>query len=254
MVNIVEPNASYIIKAIDKKYEKIIDNLLTQGKLPIIVGGTGLYIKSLINPYSFCNVAGNNDVREKYKQVLANNGKEYLYKLLEEKDPNSCKKIHINDTKRVIRALEICEISGQEKTKLNENDFKRDKQEQKYTCIFIVLDLPREELYNRINLRVEKMFDAGLVTEIKRLLDNDIVNKNSQSMQAIGYKEFFRYFNGEININELKELIAKNSRNYAKRQLTFFRSFKEAKWFNPLTEYENIIEYIKKELKNVSVR
>ena len=120
----------------------------------------------------------------------------------------------------------------------------------KYNCIFIVLDIPRDELYSRINKRVTKMFDLGLLEEVENLLQNKIVNQDSQSMQAIGCKEFFKYFNNELTLNELKELISKNSRNYAKRQLTFMKGFKGAKWFNPLTEQREILNYIKEELQN----
>ena len=247
MVDIIEADKEFSVQEYVKEADKIINKLFLEKKLPIIVGGTGLYIKSLIYPYSFCNANKNSDIRSKYNKILEEKGKEYLFSILEEKDPDSCKKIHMNDTKRVIRAIEICEITGQEKTRLNNIDaisFLKPK----YNCIFIVLDIPRDELYNRINIRVNKMFDLGLEKEIKNLLENGLINKSSQSMQAIGYKEFFKYFDGEINLSELKELICKNSRNYAKRQLTFFRGMQGTKWFNPLIELEKIFDYIQKEL------
>lgn len=249
MLDVIDPDKSYSVQEFVNETKQIIDNLFIKNKLPIIVGGTGLYIKSLLYPYSFCNVNKNDEVREKYNNILKTYGKEYLYNLLKTNDTKSCEKIHMNDTKRVIRALEIFEVSGQKKTKLNDIDFNNGNFEDlNYNCIFIVLDIPREELYNRINLRVEKMFEAGLLDEVKTLLAENIVSEDCQSMQAIGYKEFFKYFKGEINLEELKELIAKDTRNYAKRQLTFFRGFKNARWFNPLTEQEEIFEYIKKEL------
>ncbi len=244
MIDIVKPNQEFSVQQYVKYTEEIIERLFSENKLPIIVGGTGLYIKSLINPYSFCNVGKDEEIREKYKTILNEKGKEYLYNLLRDKDIESCNKIHMNDTKRVIRALEICDISGQQKTKLNEKDLTN----KKYNYILIILDVPREELYARINLRVDKMFNAGLVLEVESLLNNGDVNENSQSMQAIGYKEFFKYFKKEISMQELKELICKNSRNYAKRQITFLNSFKDAIKFNPLTQQDEIINYIKKEL------
>lgn len=249
MVNIIEPDKDYSVQEYVNETEKIINDLFSKNKLPIIVGGTGLYIKSLIYPYSFCNVAKDSKVREKYNEILKQFGKEYLYNILKEKDIESSNKIHMNDTKRVIRALEISDISGKNKTDLNNIDSSYgDNLTKKYNCILIVLDIPREELYERINLRVQKMFDEGLVEEVESLVYNKIVNETSQSMQAIGYKEFFKYFNKEINIEELKELICKNSRNYAKRQLTFFRGFKDTVWFNPITEQDKIIDYIREEL------
>lgn len=243
MVDIVEPNEEFSVQEFVSLADKKIEELVKDQKLPIIVGGTGLYIKSLIYPYSFCSAPKDENIRNKYKLLLETNGKEYIYNLLKQKDPDAANKIHLNDTKRVIRALEICEITGNKKTEMNNEEV-----EPRYNYILIALNLPREELYERINTRVDIMFKLGLLDEISALKNKGIINENCQSMQAIGYKEFFKYFNNELSIEEVKELICKNSRNYAKRQITFLKGLKNAIWFNPLTEKDKIIQYIKEEL------
>lgn len=244
LIDVVKPNEEFSVQQFVTNADKIIEDLFKKKKLPIIVGGTGLYIRSLIYPYSFCKAPKNEKIREKYNNLLKVKGKEYIYSLLQEKDPIACEKIHINDTKRVIRALEICETTGASKSEANVEELT-----PKYNYIFIALNMPRDQLYERINQRVEVMFNQGLLSEIEGLKQQNIINKENQSMQAIGYKEFFDYFDGKIDINDVKEQIAKNSRNYAKRQITFIKGFKNVNWFNPLTEYEKIITFIKQELE-----
>ncbi|MBQ3214303.1 MAG: tRNA (adenosine(37)-N6)-dimethylallyltransferase MiaA [Clostridia bacterium] len=244
LIDLVEPNEEFSVQQFVTKADRVINDLFNKNKLPIIVGGTGLYIKSLIYPYSFCKAPKDEAIRKKYKDLLELKGKEYIYSLLQDKDPVACNKIHINDTKRVIRALEICEITGNSKTSMNIEELK-----PKYNCIFIALNMPRDQLYDRINQRVEIMFNQGLLGEIETLKLNNKINRDNQSMQAIGYKEFFDYFDGKLTTVQLKELIAKNSRNYAKRQITFIKGFNNVNWFNPLTEYDKIIDFIKLELE-----
>lgn len=244
LIDVVEPDEEFSVQQFVKLAEDKINDLNKQNKLPIIVGGTGLYIKSLIYPYSFCSAPKDEKIREKYNKILEKEGKEYLYSLLKEKDNKACEKIHINDTKRVIRALEICEITGKAKTDMNIEETK-----SKYNYVLIALNLPRNELYERINIRVDKMFEEGLLNEITTVLEAKKLTENNQSMQAIGYKEFFEYFKNNLTLEETKSLIAKNSRNYAKRQITFIKGLKNVNWFNPLTDQDKILEFIKQELK-----
>lgn len=243
LIDVVEPDEEFSVQQFVSLAEDKIKELFNKNKLPIIVGGTGLYIKSLIYPYSFCSAPKDEKIREKYNNILEKQGKEYLYSLLKEKDKKACEKIHMNDTKRVIRALEICETTGKAKTDMNIEEIK-----PKYNYVLIALNLPRNELYERINLRVDKMFEEGLLSEITSVLKAKNLTEKNQSMQAIGYKEFFEYFKNNLSLEETKELIAKNSRNYAKRQITFIKGFKNVNWFNPLTEQDKIFEFIKQEL------
>ena len=246
LVDIIEPNAEFSVGEYSKLAKEKIDNLIDKGKLPIIVGGTGLYIRSIIYPYTFAKTPKNQEIRDKYLKILEEKGKEFLFEILKEKDVEASERIHLNDTKRIIRALEIAETSDNTKTNLNCEDVK----EMNYEPIIIALDMPREELYERVNIRVDKMVEDGVLDEIKTLLKNNEISETCQSMQAIGYKEFFPYLNNATTLDEAIELVKKNTRNYAKRQLTFFRAFKDAKWFNPLTEEKEIYSYIKERLEN----
>lgn len=245
LIDIVNPNQEFSVGEYSKLAKEKINELLSAGKLPIIVGGTGLYIKSIIYPFTFAGTPKNQEIRDKYNKLLEEKGREYLYALLKEKDFEASKKIHLNDTKRIIRALEIAETSNTTKTELNCEDVEMD-----YEPIIIALDIPREELYERINKRVDIMVKEGVEKEIKELLNKNEISIDCQSMQAIGYKEFFPYFNSAVSFVDTIELIKKNTRNYAKRQLTFFRAFKDAKWFNPLTEEAKILEYIRERIYN----
>ena len=246
LIDVKKPNEEYSVEEFVKETKQIIDELTTNNKLPIIVGGTGLYVRSLIYPYSFCSAPKNEEIRNKYNNLLKENGKEYIYSLLQNKDEEASKRIHINDTKRVIRALEVCEITNESKTYLNQND----TQETIYNVILVVLNLNREELYNRINLRVDKMFEEGLVKEFEEVVKKYSLTSSDQSMQAIGYKELFSL--NKNNLEETKELIKQHTRNYAKRQITFFKGFKNlTTWFDAIKEQEQAINYIKLKLDEV---
>ena len=245
LINIIEAKDEFSVQKFVEMAKNKIEEITKRGKLPILVGGTGLYIRSLIYPYSFCSTPKDEKIREYFNNILKEKGKEFLYNLLLEKDANVSKKFHINDTKRVIRALEISTINGENKEKLYIDET---KEKPIYDYTLISLDFPREKLYERINLRVDKMFEQGLTDEVLNLLKNGKIDKNSQSMQAIGYKELFRYFDKELSLNETKELIKKNTRNYAKRQLTFIRGFKDVFWFEPQEGTDKAISYIKEKI------
>lgn len=240
LISIVDADAEFSVEEYVTKAKRLITSIIAKGKVPIIVGGTGLYIKSLIYGYTFCHAPKNTLIRDKYKDFLAKYGKEELFKLLEKKDKEASLKISINDTKKVIRALEICELSGLK----SKPSFKNVKPQ--YDYVLIALNLPRDELYARIDDRVSKMIKNGLVDEVKALLTSHKVDYNSQSMQAIGYKELFKYFSKELTLDEVVSLIKRHSRNYAKRQLTFIRGLKKVKWFNPNTDGDEILKYIKR--------
>lgn len=244
LIDIITPDEEFSVEEYVTKAKAIINNLCSENKLPIIVGGTGLYIKSLIYPYSFCSAPKDEKIRQKYSNLLELNGKEFIFNLLQQKDPEAARRIHLNDTKRVIRALEICDLTNNKKTDLNNND----NLETIYNVILVVLTAEREVLYNRINMRVDKMFDDGLIEEFNNCVKKYNLTLNNQSMQAIGYKELFNINN--IGLEQTKELIKQHTRNYAKRQITFFKGFKElAKWFDISTEKIKALEFINLKLK-----
>lgn len=237
LIDVVDAGDEFSVQQFVTLASKKIEEIESRGKLPIIVGGTGLYIRSLIYPYSFCSSKKDEKIRDELNKILDEKGGDYLYSMLENVDMESAKKIHKNDTKRVIRALEIFKTTGKKKSEQTIEEVK-----PRYDYVLVALTMPREKLYERINKRVDLMFEMGLENEISILLKNGVVNKNSQSMSAIGYKEFFDYFEGKKSIDETRELIKKNSRNYAKRQETFIRGFKDAKWFEDKSE---ALSYVK---------
>ena len=187
---------------------------------------------SLIYNMDFAKSDANNELREKLRIELEENGIDYMHNKLKELDPEAAQRIHKNNTKRVIRALEVC-LSGEKM-----NDFSKDlKFNEKYNPIIIVLNREREHLYERINKRVDIMMDNGLIDEVKNLLKMGYT-KDMISMQGIGYKEIIKYLDGEYTLDEAIDIIKRDSRRYAKRQLTWFRRYDDAKWFN-LDEYSD---------------
>ena len=226
LIDVAFPNENFTVSDYKKLAQPIVDKLLQQGKTPIICGGTGFYINSLLYDLSYGNSCENLEVRNKYKQLATEKGNLAVYQELVNVDPKSAEKLHFNDLKRVIRALEIF-YSGTKKSEICD-DFT-----PKYEYIACAIDYPREILYDRINMRVDKMIDSGLIEEVKALLSSGITREN-QCMQGIGYKEVFDYLDGKISREELAEVIKLNTRHYAKRQITFFKRLDGIKYLAPM--------------------
>lgn len=215
--------------------EKILD-IQSRGKLPIIVGGTGLYIQSVIYDYQFSEAPSDLQYRAKLEKRVALEGIDHIFTELKEIDPESAARIHPNNVRRVIRALEIYHCTGQtmsEQLKVQPTDMKYD------TCI-IGLTMEREQLYARINHRVDLMVAEGLVAEVQGFFQQGL--KDCQSIQAIGYKELYDFFNGRISESDAIDHLKQNSRRYAKRQLTWFRNKMNVSWF----DVTNVQEFYKK--------
>ena len=241
LMDFVEADGAYSVADYVCDAKKKIDDIHARGKLPIIVGGTGLYISSLVDNVEFSDSDIDMSVRCRLQEELEKTSPEAMHKRLEDVDPESAQAIHPNNTKRVIRALEIYETTGKTRTayeaesKLNPSP---------YDFCLIALNCERELLYERINKRVDIMKEQGLFDEVKSLLSEGIP-ADCQSMQGIGYKEAVMALSGEITEDEGIELIKKNSRNYAKRQLTWFKRGNYA-WFDCLDEnlYEKVRSHI----------
>ena len=216
LIDVVSPFESFSVSDYEKMALPVLEDLLQKGKTPIICGGTGFYINSLLYKSQFGNVGANEQVRAFYENLALEQGKERVYEILKEKDPESAEKLHFNDLKRVIRALEIYEITGKPKSA------QQDKPVPRFDFLSVSVEYPRETLYERINLRVEQMFEQGLLDEVKNLLAQG-VPESAQCMQGIGYKEIAEGLRIGATVGEMKELIQKNTRNYAKRQQTFFK-------------------------------
>ena len=193
-----------------------IKEITGRGKLPIIVGGTGLYISSLINNITFDDTGSDPAFRDEMREFAAQNGNAALHKKLEEIDPQTAAKLHPNNVNRIIRALEVYRLSG---TAMSLAQEKSRQQESPYRTCIIMPDFPREQLYHRINLRADDMIKRGLVEEAREFFTHD---DYVTSAQAIGYKELKPYFDGEKSLDECIDRLKQATRNYAKRQLTWF--------------------------------
>lgn len=249
LLDVVTPDEDFSVSDFKNKAFKIISKLNREEKIPLVVGGTGLYLNSLIYDLNFSSIAGDDYIREKYESIAMEQGNNYLHNLLMDIDMQSFERINPNDRKRIIRALEIFELTGKTMSEYNK-DFR--KPNEKYDIALICLNMDRSKLYDRINRRVDKMIELGLIEEVEKLISLGYT-EDLQSMQAIGYKEILMYFNKSITKEEAINKIKQASRNYAKRQLTWFRRYESAKWID-IEEYKDIDDisyYIKNYVFNI---
>ena len=241
MIDIVDFDAEFSVAEYARLAKIEIDKAVSAGKLPIVVGGTGLYFEALIYPMSFAGTIKNDELRDYLTYFCGLNGAQSLHDMLEFFDVESSNRLNINDVKRVVRALEIVLTTGQPMSKSGD---KMHRAPQNVTMIGLICD--RELLYKRINERVDKMFEDGLLSEVL-----SVGNFEYQSMQAIGYKEFqqlqFDVIDGKKLVNsdsleQVKQLIKQHTRNYAKRQLTWFKRYDFVKWFD-INDIDRALEY-----------
>ena len=226
MIDVAEPTEDYSVSDYRGGALPIVERLVCEKKVPVICGGTGFYINSLLYDFSYGGVAADEALREKYNKIAEERGREYVYSLLAECDPESAAKLHPNDLKRVVRALEIYESGGTKKSQLNDGAVSR------YDYTAVAIDFPREELYAKIEARTDKMFEEGLVEEVESLMLRGI-DENCRCMQAIGYKEVLEGLKNGYSRSIMCDMIKKNTRHYAKRQITFFKKMKNLKWLSP---------------------
>ena len=232
MIDIVQPNEEFSVGEYVKRAKKIIAEIFERNAVPIVVGGTGLYVKALTQNYDFGNTEKNLEIREKYKKILKEKGNEFLFNILNEKNLEIAKKIHVNDTKKIIRALEKIE---------NKKALKKDEEIQNWRYLIFGLNMPREELYQKINLRTEKMFEEGLEKEVYNLIKSG-VSPSAQCMEGIGYKQVVFAKENNLERKELIELVKQKTRNYAKRQLTFMRGIENLIWVDAKEAEKKILE------------
>ncbi|WP_061994745.1 tRNA (adenosine(37)-N6)-dimethylallyltransferase MiaA [Clostridium sp. ATCC 25772] len=247
LIDIIEPNEEFSVAAFKENAENIIEDIYKREKVPMVVGGTGLYINSLIFNYSFGDTSKDEEYRKELEKVANEKGKDYVHNMLKDIDIESYKKLYPNDLKRVIRALEVYKVTGKTMSKyLSEQKI----YDIPYNVHYYVLNMNRENLYERINKRVDIMMEKGLLNEVKELKDKGYT-KDMQSMKGIGYKELLLYLDGEISLECAVDMIKQFSRNYAKRQLTWFRKDKRVVWIDKdnFTNDEEIVKFIKKDFK-----
>lgn len=237
LIDILNPDEAYSAAQFKVHAEKLIEDIYSRGKTPMIVGGTGLYIQSVLYEYEFVeeDQALKKELMDHYESL----DKETLYRMLTEKDTKAASQIHINNRQRVLRALTYYEMHHKSIT----DQKKSHTLSSKYDTYVIGLNMPRPTLYDRINRRVLLMVEQGLVQEVKTLISKGY--RQSQSMTAIGYKEMIPYIDGEVSLNQAIEHLQQNSRNFAKRQLTWFNNQMTIEWFDTseLT-IESIVEQI----------
>jgi len=227
LVSVVEIGEKFSVVDFQKMAFDCIENILSRGKVPIVCGGTGLYINGLIEEIDYGEVTSSDELREELEKVAEEKGNEYLYEELKAVDKESAERIKLNDTKRLIRALEVYKVTG---TTITEFQRRSKEKEKKYDYIVVGLSMEREKLYERINLRVDMMMKDGLLEEAKAVLDEMGKNDKLTSFQAIGYKEFLPFFEGTSTIDEVGEMIKQESRRYAKRQVTWFKRTPGLRW------------------------
>lgn len=249
LIDIKEPEESFSVAEFQAAVRGKIDEISSRGLVPIIVGGTGLYIQSVLNDYQFLEMPSNEALRNELEEAAKEDKGEKLYQKLTTNDPLSAERIHPNNIRRVIRALEIYYSSGKTMSELQ----KHQKMEPVYDNVIIGLTMDREKLYSRINQRVDMMLDEGLLDEVIELFNQGI--KNVQSVQGIGYKELYDFLEGRSDFEEAIELLKQHSRKYAKRQLTWFRNKMDVTWFDMTDQREQlnktteIIDFIAGKLK-----
>lgn len=219
LIDIIEPDVPFSVADFKEYGDKALSSILNNNKFPIIAGGTGLYINSLTCNMNFTDAEKDDRYREYLEELALEKGNEYIHAMLKECDPISYKEIHANNRKRVIRALEVFKLTGKPFSSYNAGE---DFYKSNYDVYYYVLTMERERLYNRINKRVDIMMENGLLDECIKLM-NMGYNSNMQSMQGIGYKEILFYLEGKISLDEAINIIKQGTRNYAKRQLTWFR-------------------------------
>lgn len=234
LIDELNPDEEYSAAVFQKMAKNYLNDIYNKNKLPILVGGTGFYINALIYNNNFDSIECDYQLRKELEQVAIEKGRGHIYNILKKFDPESAEKIHPNNLKRVIRAIEYFKKTGQ---KISEHNEIEKKKSQYYNSIFIILYMERDKLYKRINLRIDNMIENGLVKEVEFLLNK--YNENLVSMQGLGYKEIVQYLKGKISLDDAVEILKKNTRHFAKRQLTWFKHQCSNSIWIDINEYEN---------------
>lgn len=225
MIDVKDPDEDFSVAEFQSTVQRLIKEVHARGKLPVLVGGTGLYIQATLYDFQFSEEKKDAQVIERLESEAATYGMDVMYERLKSQDPKQAERIHPNNHRRVLRALEVYETTG----KGMSDHQKEQPKESPFRPFLIGLEMDRELLYNRINQRVDHMMAEGLVAEVKFLYDQGFESR--QSMKAIGYKEFIPYFKGEYSLDRAVELLKRNSRRYAKRQYTYFRNKMDVDWY-----------------------
>lgn len=223
LIDILEPDEGFNVFLFKELAKRAIEEILSRGRVPVIVGGTGFYIQAVLYDIDFTDNDADDGIRGELTRVYEQKGAEYLHELLREIDPKSAQDIHANNVKRVIRAIEFYRQTGR---RISEHNAGQRENESPYNFAYFVLNDDREALYDRINRRIDKMMEAGLVKEVQGLMEEGL-DRSLVSMQGLGYKEIIAYLKGELSLEEAVYILKRDTRHFAKRQLTWFRREKK---------------------------
>ncbi|MCZ7603804.1 MAG: tRNA (adenosine(37)-N6)-dimethylallyltransferase MiaA [Melioribacteraceae bacterium] len=243
-IDFLYPDEDYNVGLYERDATKIIYELIASKRIPIVVGGSGLYIKSIIN--GIVDVDSDDELREELKQIREEFGNEFLYNELKKIDPSAAETMLPSNWKRVIRAIEVFKLTGKSILEIHNKETKTNN----YNFLQFGLNWPRQILYKNIEARVDQMIENGLVDEVKSILEMNY-SKKLNSLNTVGYKEIISYLDNEISLERAVELIKRNTRHYAKRQLTWFRKDERIKWFD-LESFEEIEIIKNKILKSIT--
>ena len=243
MINTIFPNERYSVADYKKDAKKAIREIIKNGKVPIIVGGTGLYVDSLIYEIEYPDIKFDEKYRQELEEQVRKDGLEKLYNKAKKIDPEAMLKISSNDKKRILRVLEIYKATGKTKT---EQERKSREKEPEFDYLVYGLNMPREKLYERINLRVDIMIKQGLIKEVEKIYKK--YNEFPTAMQGLGYKEVVEYLEGHLTKEEMIEKIKQETRRYAKRQMTWFRKNKQTIWLDTENTKQNNLQIILEDL------
>jgi tRNA dimethylallyltransferase len=233
LIDIHEPEYPYSVAQFQEDCRRLIPDIQSRGKLPFIVGGTGLYVESVCYEYQFSEVGADEAFRQEQLDYADQYGADALHARLQAVDPESALRLHPNDRRRVVRALEIYHVSG---TTLS-SQLASQKKESPYQLCIVGLTMDRQMLYKRIEDRIDGMLDQGLVAEVTSLMERG-VRSDAISMQGLGYKEISSYLRGEVSLEEAVTWLKRDTRHFAKRQLSWFRHMKDIQWVD-VTDFEN---------------
>ncbi|MFX3616736.1 MAG: tRNA (adenosine(37)-N6)-dimethylallyltransferase MiaA [Sporolactobacillus sp.] len=249
LLDLREPDQAYTAADYQKDARQILRQLIDEKKIPILIGGTGFYLKAALYDYQFSAIEANPQFRKQLEKLVCDHGHAILYERLKQVDPVAAERIHPHNQVRIIRALEVCHETGRPFSEQQ----RRVPERSLYNAIVIGLTMDRSLLYQRIDRRVEQMMARGLLEEVRGLYDRGLAG--SQALQAIGYKEFFPYFEGRESLEEAVSQLKKNSRHYAKRQFTWFRGQMAVHWVDMgsgeedfASKAEAVLRYVREHL------
>lgn len=250
LIDVLDPREEFNVVRFQTMAKKAMEEIYDRGHIPIVTGGTGFYIQALLYDVDFKENDGSSEIRQKLEQLCEEKGKEYLHHILQEIDPESARQIHANNRKRVIRAIEYYQMTGQPISQHNQTE--REKTSP-YGFSYFVLNCDRGLLYQKIDQRVDEMMAAGLVEEVKNLQKMGC-HRGMVSMQGLGYKEILDYLDGRYDLEEAVRVLKRDTRHFAKRQITWFKRERDVRWVN-LEEFafdsSKILAHILQEWKGI---